>query len=132
MLHYRATLLVADGNHDEAVRTALVIFRLASHFDHNPCILSYLVAIAVRGTAIDVANEALQAGPISKEVHDALDAELAVQQPMKGYAWALKSERLCVLEHFRDFIFSFWLFRGNWYAEKSACLELFPPLIARG
>ena len=48
VLHYRATLLVAEGNRDEAVRTALVIFRLARHFDHNPMLVGYLVAIAVR------------------------------------------------------------------------------------
>ena len=54
VLRYRATLLVAEGNRDEAVRTALLIFRLARHFDHNPMIVGYLVAIAVRGCAIRV------------------------------------------------------------------------------
>ena len=49
-------LLVAEGNYDEAVRTALVLFRLARHFDRNPMLVGYLVAIAIRGMAVDSAN----------------------------------------------------------------------------
>ncbi len=130
VLRYRARLEVAAGNRDEAVRTAVLILQLGRHFDHNPMIVSHLVAIAVRGIAIDSANEALQTGTVSKEVHDALDAELAIQQPMKGFASALKSERLFVMANFQEGIFNFWLSRGFWYSEKSACLELFPTLIA--
>jgi hypothetical protein len=48
VLGYRAALLVAEGNRDEAVRTALLIFRLARHFDRDPMIVNYLVALAVR------------------------------------------------------------------------------------
>ncbi len=130
VLGYRAELLVAEGNRDEAVRTALLVFRLARHFDHNPMIINYLVAIAVRGYAIRSANEALQTGPVSKEVRDALDSELAIQQPMEGFVWAFKSERPYVVAKFRDGVFNFWWGRGIWYSEKSACLELFPTFIA--
>ena len=135
VLHYRAMVLVAEGDRDEAVRTALPIFRLARHFDRNPAIVSYLVAIAVRGVAIDSVNAALQTGPVSKEVRDALDAELAVQQRMEGVVWALKSERAYMLESFRNGgrMNDFWLIgRGVSNLQESECLELFPRLIAEG
>ena len=133
VLFGRAELLVAEGNRDEAVRTALLIFRLARHFDHNPMIFGYVVAISVRGCAIQSANEALQTGPISKDVRDALDAELAIQERMEGFAWALKSERAYVLASSRDLFPSrnFWLVsRGFWNMQESACLDTFPTLIA--
>ena len=82
------------------MRTALVIFRLARHFDRNPMIVGYLIAIAVRGYGNRSANEALQTGPVSKEVRDALDAELAIQERMEGFVWAMKSERaMCEFRH---------------------------------
>lgn len=144
-LYRRAQLLLADGNRDEAVRTALVIFRLARHFDRNPTMVGYLIAIAVRGYAIASANEALETGPISKDVRDALDAELAIQERMDGFVWAMKSERAYVLESFAagDLVDAanpfatiivpgrncWFVGRGIWNMQESACLELFPPLI---
>jgi hypothetical protein len=80
----------------------LVIFRLAHHFDRNPTLVGYLVAIAVRGYAIASANEALQTGPVSKGVREALDTELVRQERMEGYTWALKSERAYVVESLRN------------------------------
>jgi hypothetical protein len=132
VLSYRARLLVAEGKRDEAVRTALLIFRLARHFDRNPTIVCYLVSLAVRGYAIQSANQALQTGPVSKEVRDALDAELAIQERMEGFAGALKSERPYGVESFSSIPGgNFWLFgRGFWNMQKSAFLELFPTCIA--
>ncbi len=131
-LAYRASLLIADGKRDEAVRTSLLIFRLARHLDHNPTIVCYLVSLAVRGSAIQSANKALQTGPVSKEVRDALDAELAVQERMEGFASAFKSERPYNVSAFNDIPGSnFWLFgRGFWNTERSACLELYSSCIA--
>ena len=85
------------------------------------------------GYAIQSANEALQTGPVSKEVRDALDAELAIQERMEGFAWAIKSERALCMESFSDIIpgRNFWLIsRGIWNMQESACLEVFPTLIA--
>ncbi|MHB8973778.1 MAG: hypothetical protein ACYC4N_25360 [Pirellulaceae bacterium] len=133
VLGHRATLLVAEGNHDEAVRTALLIFRLARHFDHNPLLIGYLVAIGVRGSGIQSAVVALQTGPISQEVRDALDTELAIQERMEGFAWALKSERSYMLSSFRNIVPGrncFLVSRGVWNRRESACLEVLPALIA--
>jgi hypothetical protein len=133
VLSYRTYLLSAEGKHDEVARSALILFRLSRHFDRNPLLISYLVAMAVRGVAVDAACKALEAGPISKEVRDALDAELATQERMEGFALALNSERAYILESFIDHVPSrnFWLVsRGFWNLQESACLEVFPALIA--
>ena len=56
----------AEGNYDEALRTALLLFRLAHHYERNPALTGYLVAATIQGIAVDCANAALQAGPVSK------------------------------------------------------------------
>ncbi len=78
--------------------------------------------------AVQSANVALQTGPISKEVRDALDAELAVQERMEGFAWALKSDRAWMAAYDGAIPFrNFWLVRrGVCNMQQSACLDLFP------
>ncbi len=132
LLQIESQLLALEGNPSEAVRSALAIFRLARHFDRNPTIISYLVAMAVRGTATDSADMALQTGPVSHEVRKSLDAELAVQEGMAGYAWALKSERAFGLNSFRNFpLRNFWLLsRGLWNQAESAYLDAMDAYVA--
>lgn len=132
VLHYQATLLVAEGKRDEAVRTALQIFRLASHFDRNPLVVSYLVSIAVRAQGIRCVEQALQSGPVSKEVREALDAELAAHERMEGFSRAMKNERAYSIESFRHIVpgSDSWLVgRAFWNMQESACLEVYPTLI---
>lgn len=128
-----AMLLVAEGDRDEAVRTSLVIFRLGRHFDRNPLIIGGLVALAVRGSAIVSVNAALQTGPVSKQIREALDAELALQERTEAYTWGLRSERAFTLDSFRSIVplRNFWLInRGIWNTQESACLDIYPTLIA--
>ena len=103
VLYIRAVLLASEGRRDQAVRTALMIFRLAHHCDRNPTILGHLVATTICLPAVGCANLALQTGPVSKEVRDALDAELARQDRMDGYVWTIKSERAFTTAHYRTF-----------------------------
>ena len=132
VLQFRVRLLMAEGNYDEAVRTALILFRLAQHCSHNPTIVGYLVTATIQGIAVQSANLVLQAGPVSKEVRDALDAEIAIQERMEGYTWAYKSERAFVLDSFRDIARgrNFWLFRGYWNRQESECLEVLQTYVA--
>jgi hypothetical protein len=141
-LQYWAQLFIAQGNRDDAVRTVLTMFQLARHFDCNPTIVSYLVAIAVRGMAVDLANQALQTGPVSQEVRDALDGELAAQQRMDGYVWMFKTERAYGIDWFAYSIpppklkgyfpsRNFWLLvRGFWNRQESVYLETMKAEIA--
>ncbi len=131
VLRARAMLQVAEGKRNEAVQTALMIFRLARHFDRNPAIINYLVANAVRGIAIDSVNVSLQTGPVSNDVRDALDAELARQERMDQYAWALKSDRAFGLDSLRAFpLRNFWLLsRGFWNRIESEYLDEMQALV---
>jgi hypothetical protein len=140
VLQFRVRLLMAEGNYDEAARTAVVLLRLARQYRRNPLLIGLLVAIAIQGTAVDHANSVLQAGPVSKGVRDALEKELAIQDAEKC-AWAFKSERAWELDYFRNPLpppfrtffpgQNFWLInRGLWNRRESACLELLRIFIA--
>jgi len=132
VLSYRSRLLRNEGHYDEAARMALCILRLARHSERNPLMVGYLVAITIRGIGIEEANAALQTGAVSKEILDALDAELAVQEGMDGAVWAFRSERTFNVDSFQDIVpgRNCWLVaRGIWNMQESACLELFPKMI---
>jgi hypothetical protein len=133
VLHYRARLLAAEGNRDEAVRSALILFRLDRHFQRNPVLIGYLITLTIRSIAVDAANQALQTGPISKDVRLALDAELAIQERTNALPWALKSERAFMRESFRNSVpaRNCWLvMRALWNVQESSCLDLFEPCLA--
>jgi hypothetical protein len=124
MLQAQAMLLVADGDRDGAVRTALALFWLSRHCRRTPTIAGWAVATSAQGFAIESANAALQTGPVSKEVRQALDAELAVEDRMEGYTWAIKCERAAGLDLFGDIRSRhFWLVsRGLFNRWELQCL----------
>jgi hypothetical protein len=132
LLNARALLLVNEGNRDEAVRTGLVIFRLARHFDRNPTFVAFFPAFAFRDMAIEPANLALQTGPMSMGSREALDVELALQERMDGYGWAIKSHRAFELELVRMARNrNFWLIRrAVWNRRQSALLDESQALLA--
>ena len=128
VLWARGMLLVAEGDRDEAVRTALASIRLVRNFEHNASFCGYLTAIAAREMAMAYVNLALQTGPVSKEVRDALDAELARHECMDAHVWVIKGERAHDLDDFRSFeVFPwrhFWLIsRGIWNQYESDYLD---------
>jgi hypothetical protein len=126
ILDARAQLLVNEGKRDEAVRTSLMIFQLARHYDRNPTLVGGLIAMAVRGNATKIANLALQTGAVPNDVRDALNKELELQERSEGFSWMMKSERAFVLWRFNTMpIRNFWLFsRGFWNLQESKCLEI--------
>jgi hypothetical protein len=133
VLQLRVRWLVADGQYDEALRTALLILRLARHSARNPMIVNYMVTLTLQGSAVNSANLVLRSGLVSKEVRDPLDAELVFHERMEGFAETLKSERAYTLACFHDTIpmRDFWLVgRGMWNRQESACLDLYSAIIA--
>jgi hypothetical protein len=132
VLCYRARLLETDGNSNEAARLAIATFRLARHFERNPILVSYLVALTIQDMATNVANRALQVGPVSQEVRQALDVELALQEPMEGYMRAIKSDRAFGLDSFQALpLRNFWLYRrGSCNREESRYLDALAAYLA--
>jgi hypothetical protein len=125
VLHLRAYLLAAEGDYDEAVRTGLTLFRIGHLFENNQSITSYMVAITMQNLAVECVNFAMQSGPVSAEVRNALNAELALHEHSNGLRWGLKSERAFGCDQFRAFpARNFWLAaRVHWNREESAYLD---------
>ncbi len=125
VLQYRVWLLVAEKKHDEAMRTAILFFRLGRLNDRNPALVSYMVSATFRAIAVATADFILQTGLVSKEVRDALDAELAIQERMDGFPAALKSERAFTRGYLAQYPYRhFWLIsRGVWNRRESEYLE---------
>jgi hypothetical protein len=133
VLQCRVWLLLAEKKYDEAMQTSLMIFRMGHYCERCTMFVGYLVAITVRGIATDSANSVLQIGPVSKEIRNALDAELATQERMEGYVWALKCDRASALDSFRNTIplRNFWFIsRGFWNRQESACLDIYQSYIS--
>jgi hypothetical protein len=125
VLQYRSLQLASDGNSNEAARLALAILRIARHLKRNPTVVYYFSSACLQGTAIEAANYALQLGPVSKDIRQALDAELAIQERTDGFAWAFKSDRAFTLDVNRcDPQRNFWLYsRGRWNQHESEYLD---------
>ena len=121
MLQFRVRLLIAERNHDEALRTALVLFRLAQIAACNPMIVSYLAAASIQGIAVDSANLVLQTGLVSKEIRGVLDAELARQERTEGFACVEGPNAPLDLNLFRGFpLRNMWAAsRGYWNQQES-------------
>lgn len=135
VLRYRGRLLLAEGNRDDAVRTSLVLLRLADHLERNPSLLMYFVSLTFRYIAVDTANLAMQTGPVSEDVRVALDAELAVQERMEGFALAMRSELPMIVDCLPTTVHGiprsnvWFVGRGVWNMQKSAYLDVFPTLM---
>jgi hypothetical protein len=127
ILHLRAFLLAAEGKSDEAARTALVLTRLARHWQPDVLIAGMLVRATVQGIAIDAANAALQAGPVSSDLRGAVDAELARLERLSaaGSRRAVLGERAYGVASFAQMpARNFWLFaRGSWNRQESRYLD---------
>jgi len=125
VLMLRTRLLVAGGDEEEALRTALVALRLARHSERIPGVSGLFLILNSRGMAIDDANMVLQAGNTPTKVREALDAELAIHERMDAYAWAMKSERANGLSWFQNLpLRNFWLFyRGDYNQCESKYLD---------
>jgi hypothetical protein len=92
-LNYKNIVDLADGRQQQAVDRGMGMLRLARLYDNEPTLVSFLVGVAVRRYAIASLYDALAAGPISAEMHAALDAELARHDGSRRLVNALKSER---------------------------------------
>jgi len=102
VLNYHAQVAIASGKPEVAVQDCIHILQLTRQFDRNPLMISFLVSLAVRGVAIDTAQQALRTGLVSAHVHHELEDELALHDLNQAFRHALATERAYVLDSFVD------------------------------
>lgn len=101
-LRWQIAVLLAEGKQEEAVEAGLVILRLARLYEGEPAMVNGLVVIAIRAIAIKEINLALRAGPISAELREQLDDELARQDDPQRICRVMKTERAINLSNSKD------------------------------
>jgi hypothetical protein len=112
-LRWKIRVLLDDGKRDEALRMGLVILRLARHYDGEPALVNGLVACGVRYAAVDSLNLVLCSEPLSPEVRQQLDQELALHDDPAWIQHVMKTERVINLSASRSqFSEAWWL---PWY-----------------
>ena len=92
-LNWRMDVLIADGFHEDALEQGLTTLRLARLYESQPTIVPFIVGIAMRGLSAPHIYDALASGPVSAELHAALDEELALADTPERLIRALKTER---------------------------------------
>jgi hypothetical protein len=107
-LRWKITVLLAEGKQEEALETGLVILRLARHFGGEPALVNGLIALAVRGVAAESLNLILRSGPISAEVREKLDQELALHDDPTWIQQVMKTERAITLSTSRSMFAEGW------------------------
>jgi hypothetical protein len=90
---WQCQVLLQAGDIDAAVKKGIALLRLSRLHNEEPLLVSYLVSIAVRGAAIRELYQALNTGPVSPELLDELDAELARNDDSRRFARMLRGER---------------------------------------
>lgn len=90
---WKMRILIADKEPDGAVRSGIELLKVARLYESEPALVNYLVSIAVRGVAVEALYDALASGPVSADVHAALDEELARHDNPQRLARVLRDER---------------------------------------
>ncbi len=103
-LSVRTDVLLADGEHDEAMHAGIDLLRLSRKWDQEPAIVSYLVSLACRGIGVDMINRTLRDGAVSPAARGALETELALHDDMAGFQQALLTERAYGLDAHRNMV----------------------------
>jgi hypothetical protein len=90
---WRIRVMIADGKAQQAAELGLESLRIARLHDAEPLLINYLVGLALRGIAVQDLYDAMAAGPISPQLHAAIDEELAKHDDPQRLVRVLKSER---------------------------------------
>jgi len=123
VLTLRVYYLLSKSQYDEALRDSILLMRVARHFEREPMIVGYLVAVACKTMGLMAANDVLQAGPVSKELRKELDAELARQDNLDGYRWAMRTERVYGMQQYAAIpARNIWPIRAQWNYDESKYL----------
>jgi len=107
-LRWKILVLLAEEKQEEALKTGLVILRLARHYDNEPALVNSLVALAIRYNAVDSLNLVLRAGPLTDDVRQLLDQELALHEDPNWVEHVMKTERTISLSLSRSMFAEAW------------------------
>jgi len=133
ILRARVALLVNRGQQEEAFEDVLRMLRLARLSNQESCLIQYLVGCAIRGIAMDAANQLLQKESVSAEMHKALEDELKQQHVREDFAHGLKTERAAVLTGIDELPGAkYWVSRGMVNEGKLRLLGMFERILAEG
>lgn len=92
-LRWHVEVLLSKGKQEQAVEESLQLMKLARLYDAEPLLVNYLVGVAVRGIAVNMLYDSLAAGPVSPELHAAVEKELALHDTPQRIIHALKTDR---------------------------------------
>ena len=131
LLNARILLLQSQGKQEEALENCVLLLRLARHFEREPMLIGYLVAVACRGLGVSATNGVLRAGPLPTGSRQALEAELALHDGTEAFSWALISERALGMDNWRAIpARNWWPVRIMWDDDQVAYLDLFDQHLA--
>ncbi|HET6883035.1 MAG TPA: hypothetical protein VFI31_22900 [Pirellulales bacterium] len=103
LLQWRADLLLARHEREASLRNGLVLLRLDRHFQKEPMLVAYLVAVAVQSMAVEQIVSALEDGPLAPELHHQVDAEISRHLASRAFVSAIESDRAYGIDSFRVF-----------------------------
>lgn len=133
ILRARVALLVNRGQQEEACGDVLRMLRLARLSNQESCLIQYLVGCAIRGIAMDAANQLLQKESVSAEIHKALEDELKQHHVLEDFAHGLMTERAAVLTAIDELPGTkYWVSRGMVNEGKLRLLDMFERILAEG
>ncbi len=102
VLNYRVAMQLTDGEREQALDTCVTMFKLCRKFDQRPLLVNFLVALAVRGVAMDATVDTLRSGPLPEAAYERLETELARQDLSASFRAALRSDRAFGIDYFRE------------------------------
>ena len=93
---------VSQQKGDEAIRNCIQGMRISHLLMEEPILISFLSALAMERTMLDSAFYVISTTPTSAEARADLDDEIENSNRRSGMVRALKGERSCGIQTFRD------------------------------
>jgi hypothetical protein len=95
-LRFAATLHSEDEEHDDAVRSSLMIVALARSFGEEPTLISSLVRMAIRSVAVISLEECLARGTVSDSLLAEAQKQLAAEAKHNVFLYGMRGERAMI------------------------------------
>jgi hypothetical protein len=128
---WRFSMLFPEKRYDECVEDEILLLKLCRHAEKDPVLIGFLVNCAIRGQALVMINNALQAGPVSEELHRAVEDEVAKINMRRDFLHTLKTERAFAMDSFREMQSWLWLSRVMLNREIISILDAFDWYVGR-